>query len=35
MSMARQIVMERFAQNSVAGHLAPHSMVDDESRQTV
>jgi hypothetical protein len=29
MSMAQQIVMERFAQNSVAGHLAPHSAVDE------
>ena len=29
MSMAQKIVMERFAQNSVAGHLAPHSTVDE------
>ena len=29
MTMAQKIVMERFAQNSVAGHLAPHSTVDD------
>jgi hypothetical protein len=32
MSMARQIVMERFALNSVAGHLASHSMVDAMER---
>jgi Encapsulating protein for peroxidase len=29
MSMAQQIVMERFAQNSVAGHLSPESTVDE------
>jgi hypothetical protein len=29
MSMAQKIVMERFALNSVAGHLAPHSTVDE------
>ena len=29
MKMAQKIVLERFAQNSVAGHLAPHSTVDD------
>jgi len=29
MNMAQRIVMGRFAQNSVAGHLAPHSMVDE------
>ena len=29
MSMAKKIIMERFAQNSVAGHLAPHSTVDE------
>jgi hypothetical protein len=29
MSMAQRIVMERFAVNSVAGHLSPHSTVDD------
>ena len=29
MKMAQQIVMERFAQNSVAEHLAPNSTVDD------
>jgi hypothetical protein len=29
MSMAQKIVMERFALNSIAGHLAPHSTVDD------
>jgi Encapsulating protein for peroxidase len=29
MSMAQKIVMERFALNSVAGHLALHSTVDD------
>jgi hypothetical protein len=29
MRMAQRIVMECFAQNSVAGHLAPHSTVDD------
>jgi encapsulating protein for peroxidase len=32
MSMARQIVMERFALNSVAGHLASHAMVDAMER---
>jgi hypothetical protein len=29
MEMAQQIVMERFAQNSVAGHLAQPSIIDD------
>jgi hypothetical protein len=29
MSMAQKIVMERFARNSVAGHLSPFSTVDD------
>src|SRR2546425_6779047 len=29
MSMAQKIVMERFALDSVAGHLAPHSTVDE------
>jgi hypothetical protein len=29
MKMAQQIVMERFVQNSVAEHLAPHSTIDD------
>jgi len=29
MKTAQQIVMERFVQNSVAEHLAPHSTVDD------
>lgn len=29
MSMAQRIIMERFAQNSVAEHLSPHSRVDD------
>ena len=30
MSKAQQIVMERFALNSVAGHLAPHSTINDQ-----
>jgi hypothetical protein len=29
MAMAQRIVMERFAMDSVAGHLAPHSTVDE------
>jgi hypothetical protein len=29
LSKAQQIVMERFALNSVAGHLATHSTIDD------
>src|SRR5262245_62384482 len=29
MQQAQQIVVDRFAMNSVAGHLAPHLMVDD------
>jgi uncharacterized linocin/CFP29 family protein len=29
MNLAQKFVMERFALNSVAGHLAPHSTVDD------
>jgi len=29
LKVAQQIVMERFAQNSVAGHLASQSIVDD------
>lgn len=29
LKIAQQIVTERFAQNSVAEHLASHSMVDD------
>jgi hypothetical protein len=29
LSKAQQIVMERFALNSVAGHLAPHSTIDE------
>ena len=29
MAMAKKIIMLRFAQNSVAGHLAPHSTVDE------
>src|ERR671923_2513394 len=34
MGIAQKIVMERFALNSVAGHLASHSMVD-EAQTTV
>jgi len=30
MAKAQTIVMERFALNSVAGHLAPHSTIDDK-----
>jgi hypothetical protein len=34
MNFAMKIVMERFALNSVAGHFAPHAMVDKMARTT-
>jgi hypothetical protein len=35
MNRAQQIVMERFALNCVASHLAPIEAPDDENRHTV